>query len=52
MWDEYGICKKKNNNNNKFHVFASFLQGLLDVSDKYIYDQLISGKDDDSFYKG
>ncbi|KAK7111027.1 DNA-directed RNA polymerase I subunit RPA2-like [Littorina saxatilis] len=28
------------------------LKALLDVSDKYIYDQLIGGKEDDSFFKG
>ena len=36
----------------KNYVLFLSLQGLLDVSDKYIYDQLISGKEDDSFYKG
>ena len=27
-------------------------QGLLTVTDKYIYDELVKGKEDDSFYKG
>ena len=27
-------------------------QGLLNVTDKYIYDQLVKDKEDDSFYKG
>lgn len=34
-----------------FFFFCSLLQGLLDVSDKFIYDQLIGGKEDDSTYK-
>ena len=37
----------------KWLEFMGFLfQGLLTVTDKYIYDELVKGKEDDSFYKG
>ncbi|XP_071158237.1 DNA-directed RNA polymerase I subunit RPA2-like isoform X2 [Mytilus edulis] len=36
-----------------FYVPVMFiLKGLMNVTDKYIYDQLVNGKEDDSFYKG
>ncbi|KAL4221906.1 DNA-directed RNA polymerase I subunit RPA2 [Mactra antiquata] len=41
--------------NNKEMFFAPvilILKALMPVSDKYIYDELVKGKEDDSFYKG
>lgn len=39
----------------KQHVFLPIvmaLKALCDVSDQYIYNELIKGKEDDTFYKG
>ncbi|GFN83129.1 DNA-directed RNA polymerase subunit beta [Plakobranchus ocellatus] len=35
-----------------FIPLVLILKGLLDVSDKYIYDEMIKGREEDTFYKG
>ena len=34
------------------YIYIYMFQGLMNVTDKYIYDQLVKGKEGDSFYKG
>ncbi|XP_060606086.1 DNA-directed RNA polymerase I subunit RPA2-like, partial [Ruditapes philippinarum] len=35
-----------------FAPIVVILKGLMSLPDKYIYDELVKGKEDDSFYKG
>ena len=37
---------------NLYVITKHLFQGLMDVTDKFLYEQLIAGKEDDSFYKG
>ncbi|WAQ94633.1 RPA2-like protein [Mya arenaria] len=41
-----------NKNQVYFAPIVIILKGLVSMPDKYIYDELVKGKEDDSFYKG